>query len=92
MGSGQYRFPSRWRVPLGACLTLAVLFGGCRSEPTKSQYVSARVGEECGELRGTVAQSCRIGVIKRYADVPLEQMKAEFPEPEPPIRPGCALW
>lgn len=79
---------------LFACLVLGVFFGfgGCHGEPTKSQYVSAVVRQECGTLRGTDAQSCRIGVVKRFSDVPFEQMKAEYPPPPPPSRPSCSLW
>ncbi len=76
------------------CVILAIVFGfgGCQSEPTKSQYVSAVVRQECAGLRGTEAQSCRIAVIKRFADVPLSEMKAQYPPPDPPDRPSCSLW
>ena len=86
------RTPTRGAVL--PCLALAVLFGfgGCQGEPTKSQYVSAQVRAECPGLRGTEAQACRIAVIKKYANVPLEEMKSQFPPPEPPARPSCSLW
>lgn len=77
-----------------ACVIFGVAFsfGGCQGEPTKSQYVSAVVREECGGMRGIPAQACRIAVIKRFADVPLEEMKAQYPPPAPPDRPSCSLW
>ncbi len=77
-----------------ACVILGVVFsfGGCHGEPTKSQYVSAVVRQECGGMRGMPAQACRVGVIKRFADVPLSEMQAQYPPPEPPVRPSCSLW
>lgn len=73
---------------------LAIFFGpgGCQSEPTKSQYVSARVREECVGLSGNDARTCRIEVIKRFSSVSLAEMKAQFPPPEKPDRPSCSLW
>ena len=70
-------------------LLIVVAWSGCSYEPTKSQYVSAIVQENCSEYSGTDKQSCRIWIIKKYTRVSLEEMKAEFPEPEPPGRPGC---
>jgi hypothetical protein len=73
-------------------LTLMLAWGGCAAEPTKSQYVSAVVTQECSKFVGSERRECRIEVIKRFIDVSLEEMKANYPEPEPPSRPGCALW
>ncbi len=77
-----------------ACVIFGVVFssGGCHGEPTKSQYVSAVVRQECAGMRGMPAQACRVRVIKRFADVPLSEMQAQYPPPEPPLRPSCSLW
>jgi hypothetical protein len=64
----------------------------CSAEPTKSQYVSAVVTQECAEFTNTAKQSCRIEVIKRFTRVSFEEMKAMYPKPEPTARPGLALW
>ena len=77
--------------PATLCLVLASAWGGCTAEPTKSQYVSSVVNRECSHLTGTKNQKCRIEVIKRFSGVSLEEMKANYPVPEPADRPSCAL-
>ena len=27
-----------------------------------------------------------------HLPTPLEEMKAQYPKPDPPLRPGCSLW
>ncbi|MCH7866875.1 MAG: hypothetical protein IH881_04215 [Myxococcales bacterium] len=75
-----------------ASLILMLAWGGCSAEPTKSQYVSSVVAVECAEGNGSERRECRIEVIKRFLDVSLEEMKAQYPKPDPPLRPGCSLW
>lgn len=70
-------------------LLLVIAWSGCSYEPTKSQYVSSIVQRECAEYTGTDKQSCRISIIKKFTRVSLEEMKATYPKPEPPDRPGC---
>jgi hypothetical protein len=69
---------------------LAIL-ASCERTPSKSDYVSARVRETCGHLPAKDAQNCRIEVIKRFSDVPLEEMQKRYPPPEPRDRPSCGL-
>ena len=89
IGESTMRLQSK---PWLANLVLVSIWGGCTAEPTKSQYVSSIVQRECAEGTGSERRECRIEVIKRFLDVSLEEMKAQFPEPEPPIRPSCSLW
>ncbi len=70
---------------------LGVFWGGCEGERTKSQYVGAVVSQECAALSGDERRACRLAVIKRFVDVPLEQMRADYPEPPAPDRPSCSL-
>lgn len=66
-------FANRSRVKTGL-VTMVFVVGAiaCTAEPTKSQYVSAVVTEECAEFTGTEKQSCRIEVIKRFTRVSFE--------------------
>ncbi len=84
--------PRKRIAPWVACLLLGWVWGGCESEPTKSQWVSSVVRKECAGLKGTEAQRCRIIVIKRFANVSIEEMKQQYPEPEPPDGPSWSLW
>lgn len=82
------RLPAK---PWLASLSLILVWGGCTAEPTKSQYVSSIVQRECAEGNGTERRECRIEVIKRYLDVSLEELRAQYPKPAPPTRPSCSL-
>ncbi len=74
-------------------VALAALVGAasCEREPTKSDYVSARVTEVCAGRKGEALQLCRLAIIKRFKDVPLEEMQARYPKPEPRQRPACGF-
>lgn len=84
------------RRPQGAmrvaiAVWLLVVAASCERTPSKSDYVSARVTEMCGDLKGSEAQACRIAVIKEFVNVPFEEMVRRFPKPEPRRRPSCAF-
>ncbi len=62
---------------------------GCDSEPNKTHYITAEVRRVCPASDDP--KRCRLDVMKRMVDVPLEELRAKYPEPERPSRPSCSL-
>jgi hypothetical protein len=93
MGENRDRSRRAWIRHGGVAFMLCALAisASCERTPSKSDYVSARVRETCGELDAKAAQSCRIEVIKQFTDVPLEEMQRRYPPPEPRDRPSCGF-
>jgi hypothetical protein len=76
----------------GLAVVAIVALSSCERTPSKSDYVSARVTEMCGNLETTEElQSCRLAVINQFKDVPFEEMKRRYPKPEPRPRPSCSI-
>ena len=73
-----------------AALAIVVL-ASCEREPSKSDYVSARVSETCQGRKGQALQACRLAVINQFKDVPFEEMKRKYPKPELRPRPSCGF-
>ncbi|MBY0400817.1 hypothetical protein K2X89_11005 [Myxococcota bacterium] len=87
------RRPARSRCrPRLTPLALVVALGlaSCERTATKADYVDARVAAECAERSGESFTLCRLEVIKRYMKVPLDEMQAQFPAPQPDDRMGCS--
>lgn len=75
---------------LFASICVLLCATSCERTPRKSDYVGARVQIECEGQTGEAFTLCRIEVIKRYMDVPFEEMQKRFPPPEPKgDRLGC---
>ena len=87
------RTPLKTYFALPAWVAAAALVAGasCDRTPTKSDYVSAQVTKECRGTSGRELQVCRIVVIKKYKDVPLEVLKERFPVPELKQRHACSM-
>lgn len=81
------RIPPRVVVVLGLG---SLVFASCEREPTKSDYIDARVKVECAGQTGEAFRSCRLEVIKKYMRVPLEELQSQFPPPAVGGRTGCA--
>lgn len=62
-------------------LTAAAMLAACERTPSKADYVDEQVRVQCAEQRGEAFKLCRIGVIKQFLDVPLEEMQKRFPPP-----------
>lgn len=67
-----------------AGLVMLVVLASCERAPTKAEYVDGRVAVECEGQSGEAFTLCRLEVIKKYMDVPLEEMQKHFPPPPPP--------
>jgi len=68
------------RVGLAALFLLA----SCERTDTKAEFVDSRVTVECAAQSGEAFALCRLEVIKKYMDVPLEEMQKNLPPPPPP--------
>ena len=77
--------------PIALAMITPMVLGSCERTPSKSDYVSARVSELCKDLESDELRACRIAVIKRFADTPLEELQRRYPPPEPRNRPSCGL-
>jgi hypothetical protein len=73
-----------------ALLATSLVAASCERTPTKADYVDSRVVAECAGRSGEAFTLCRLEVIKKYLDVPLEDMKKQFPAPVYKDRMGCA--
>ena len=69
------------RSGLVGLLAAISLLASCERPPTKADFVDHRVGIECAGKTGEAFKLCRLDVIKKYLDVPLEQMQATLPPP-----------
>ncbi len=74
-----------------ALLIPMVLWGvsGCEQEPNKTHYITAQVRKECPATEEP--DKCRLEVMKRMIGMSLEDLRARYPEPSRPRRPGCSL-
>ncbi len=77
--------------PVWSAAISILLLTSCEREPSKSDYVSARVTEMCKGRSGPPLQACRIAVITQFKDTPFEEMKRKYPKPTPRQRPACGL-
>lgn len=88
MADPRLRRPARRAILAG--LFPLLFASSCERVPTKADYVGSRVEVECEGQSGEAFTLCRIEVIKRYMDVPFEEMQKRFPPPPPkPDRLGC---
>ncbi|MFO0689700.1 MAG: hypothetical protein U0900_13415 [Myxococcota bacterium] len=87
-GARADRAPRTGRI--GAALLVAGLaLASCERTPTRAEYVDDRVAAECAGRTGDAFTACRLDVIKKYLDVPLEEMQKQFPAPVRKDRLGC---
>lgn len=70
---------SRCAFPL--ILAASALLAACERTPSKADYVDEQVRIQCSNERGEAFKLCRIGVIKQFLDVPIEEMQKRFPPP-----------
>lgn len=88
--------PTRSRRPrsatriVAALLAASLALASCERTPTKAEYVDDRIAVECAGRSGEAFTLCRLEVIKKYMDVPLETMQSQFPAPVRKDRMGCA--
>jgi hypothetical protein len=78
-------------IPVVLATSALVLGASCERIPTKSDYVSAQVTKECRGKTGQALQLCRLVVIKKFKDVPFEDMKRRYPVPELKQRGACSM-
>lgn len=72
-------------------LVMLFVLASCEQAPTKAQYVDGRVTVECQGRSGEAFTLCRLEVIKKYMDVPLEEMQKQLPPPPAPTsRLACS--
>jgi|JI10StandDraft_1071094.scaffolds.fasta_scaffold143751_4 hypothetical protein len=69
-----------------ALVTAALMLTSCERSATKAEFVDHRVAVECADESGEAYKLCRLEVIKKYMDVPLEEMQKNLPPP-PPTNP-----
>ncbi|MEE8166743.1 MAG: hypothetical protein V3T64_14340 [Myxococcota bacterium] len=78
-------------MPVWIAIGIMLAVASCERSPTKSDYVSARVTVICAGKQSEALQACRIGVIKQFSDVSLEELQRRYPKPEPRQRPACGF-
>ena len=78
-------------MPVWSAIGILLALASCEREPSKSDYVSARVTVMCAGEQSQLLQACRIAVIKQFSKVSLEELQQRYPKPEPRQRPACSL-
>lgn len=78
-------------IPVLLAVAALLVAASCEREPTKSDYVSARVTEICKDRELQALQACRIAVINRFKDTPFEEMKRRYPKPVSRQRHACSF-
>ena len=78
-------------IPVLVAASTLILGASCERTPTKSDYVSAQVTKQCRGKTGQALQLCRLVVIKKFKDVPFEDMKRRYPVPELKQRGACSM-
>jgi hypothetical protein len=69
------------RVAPIAVAAATLVLASCERSATKAQFVDHRVAVECADESGEAFKLCRLEVIKKYMDVPLEEMQKNLPLP-----------
>jgi hypothetical protein len=70
------------RRPRMIALALSVLaLASCERTATKAEFVDHRVTVECADTSGEAFTLCRLEIIKKYMDVPLQEMQKNLPPP-----------
>lgn len=68
----------------------ALALASCERTTTKAGFVDHRVTVECQGTTGEAFKLCRLEVIKKYMDVPLEEMQKNLPLPPPSSPFACS--
>ena len=84
------RRPAPNRGALFLALLAGLALASCQRSATKAEFVDHRVGVECAGQTGEAFKLCRLGVIRKYLDVPLEEMQKTLPPPPPKSPFACS--